>query len=243
MLSLHLATPQLQPPALQPPRLMLARFEAPSLRQVVDLQLPPPAAPVTSAVDPYKGSLRLGEVGTGVSVALLGSAGALAGGTLVALALSSTSDHGDVPASVVAGGMVYLALQLVVVPPLIALAAYAFADLPLAGSLGRAVGYAYAGQGMALGLVLLGALVAQASNSLGSAVAAIGVLSMELVGIPILASLGLHGGDNALGRDELQPLAVPPSPEAPPPQLMPPPLVPGSVPTLPPTALELRFRF
>lgn len=237
LLTLHLSVPQLQP--AQAPRLQLAHFAAPSLVQVLDLQLPPPATP---AVDPYKGSLRAGEVGVGIGTAVLGSVASVLLGATVAV-LGSAGSSQEVPAGLVAGILVDLGLQLVAVPAAVALVEYGYADLPLAGSLWRAVGYVAVAQvGAVVGSIVLGVVVDLLVHTNG-AVGSLVFLALELVGLPIAASLGLHGGDEARGPGEVVAPVPALTPDAPPPQLAPPPMVPGAVPTMPPTALNFSFRF
>jgi hypothetical protein len=240
VLALHLSVPTLRLPDSASPRLQLARFPAPTLAQLMDLQLPAPAA---LPVDPFKDSLRFGEVMGGAGTSLLTSVAGYAAGALVVVLLASNTGQ-DLPPGVIAAIAVYVAIQVFALPPLVALAEYAISDGPLAGSLTRAVGYAYAAQGVAVGTLILGIVLSSAlSSGALSFLTVVGFAALELVAIPIAASWGLHGGENAGGPGE----AVRPVPSLPPentpPGLEAPPLVPGSLPTLPPTALNFTFRF
>jgi hypothetical protein len=240
VLALQLSVPTLRLPDSPAPRLQLARFPAPTLAQVLDLQLPAPAA---LPVDRFKDSLHFGEVAGGVGTALLTTLAAFGSGSLVA-ALAAPSTGQDLSPGAIAAISIYAAIQIFALPLLVALAEHALANGPLAGSLTRAVGYAYAVQGVAVASVLLGILL---SSALGSAalelVTGVGFAVLELIGIPVAAALGLHRGDNAAGPGA----AVRPLPSLPLESARsgfePPPLVPGSLATLPPTALQFVFRF
>jgi hypothetical protein len=238
LLTPHLTPPQLRRPT---PHLQLASFRAPTLREVINLQLPPP---VVDKVDAYKGTLRAGEVGVGIGGALGTTRVTGTFAAIVGLGIGAAVGGG--PLGLVGGYFVALVvgavLQLGLLPPLVALLEHAFADAPLAGSLGRAVGYAYAGEGVALAVAILGGLLFQ-SNQVARVAIAIAVGGMELIGVPMLASLGLHGGDHARGPGDAAPEVVSP-PGAMPPQLAPPPPSgPSNLPALPPTALNFSFRF
>jgi hypothetical protein len=130
---------------------------------------------------------------------------------------------------VVAASMTAGLLELVTVPIAAAYAAKAVSQPPLAGSIGRALLYASAAQ--AVSIAGLAGLVAASGGGSGAMVA-VGVvffLAMQVVGVPIAASLGLHGGSVATldPGQRLAPapnVAPTPPPSAVPPELQPPPV-------------------
>lgn len=231
LLSLHLTPPTLQPPPT--PRVQLVGFHSPSVQELLALQLPPPVA---RRVDPYKDGVRALEVGVGTAASVGGTVGSLMAALVVAALTPQThSSSWEVDGDkFVAGAEVYLALQFLAVPALVAWSESTVVDAPIAGSLGFAVAVAYGGQVAALTLAII---AGAASGSGGGAILVFGLA--EWFGLPWVASLGLHRGDNAIGPDEVGPSVPATSPDLTPP---PPPERPR-VPPLPPTALNFSFAF
>lgn len=185
VLALQLSLPVPHLPSA--PRLQLASFRAPTLKALVDLQLPPP---VLTAHDPDQGGLRMKEVGAGFATAMGASAASVFGAYALGKAMGAPSRNGFEP-NVGATLATFLAMQLLAVPAAVALVEDAVADGPLAGSLARAMGYAY----LAQAVVIVAAIAL--SVMVGPAAGLVAGYAVELAGLPVAVSLGLHGGDGA----------------------------------------------
>ena len=234
LLTLHLTPPVLhaRPPAA--PKAQLAAFRPPSVRELLTLQLPPPVA-----VDASKGGTGH-ELKAGILTSLALSTAILGTGTALGLSLTCNREGKcDGPGAAIPIILALALLQPLVVPPIIAAMENAFAEPPLAGSLGKAVALAFMGEAAA---GVLGVLALVIDWRVALAVFYVG----QIVAVPALASLGLHTGGNALGPDELRPAApavLSPEAPAPFPNAPPPPAERPSAPPLPPTALNFSFAF
>lgn len=240
LLTLHVwQAPPLRPPALDPVELASV-IPAPLVLDALLAQAP-------QLADPHAGSFSGAEVAAGAAGSIVGSAAAIAGSLVIALAACAVDNsHSEIPACVVWGMLAWGVGELALPPLFTAAGANLASSNPLAGSFGRAVGYAYAAEGLGLvGSIVLGVASEAAFRNSGGAVFLLSFALVQLLAMPIAASYGLHDGATVAvnpakpGPAQLTPEAPPPPQFAPPPSYTPeapPPPV-----TVPPPPMTFNF--
>jgi len=195
VLTLHLVQPQLglaPPPArdlhLEPVALAddapiaPPPFEAPVQPAPVQAAPPPPNLHLMPAplVDPLAGSFSFAELG----LAALGNLVTWIGFGLVASQFGVDQGGEEAALTVVA---------LMAVPAVSSLIAWAFASRNAAGTFAKAL--LRAGLVQVLGmLAVVGVLELSGGSDAGAATALVSVAVIELVGVPMAASFGMHAG-------------------------------------------------
>lgn len=238
LLTLHVWQPPPLRAPLEAPALASA-LPVPELFDALLAQAPPQLS------DPYVGSISAEEVVGGAVGSLGGSVAAAVlslGFGLTSCAVTGTG--GEVPGCVIGALFVWMLGQLALPPLFAAGGANALSNPPIAGSFGRAVGYAYAAQGLGLVASVVVGFGAEAELKNGGAGFLIAFAIVELLVLPNAASYGLHDGP-PVSIPAVPSVAPPPAapPQDAPPPLYTPPAAPPPPVSLPPPPPVVGFAF